>query len=223
MTVPNKATVDLVKDFEGFGAKAYLCPAGVWTIGYGHTAGVKKGQTITKAEAERLLSKDLADFWARMRSSIKVKLSDNQAGALLSFAYNVGVGGFKSSSALREANKGNHDRVPEKLALWNKATVNRKKVVLSGLVRRRAAEGAFYASNSTGMVQRVDEPVGKPATQSTTVGAAVGTVLVTVGGAAAAQNTGFGTIALLGMIVVVAGLAFYIIRERVKKSKMDGV
>lgn len=133
----------LVKSFEGCYLEAYLCPAKVWTIGYGHTGTVEKGQTITKDEAERLLIKDLA--WAEnvVERHVKVELSAYQFDALTSFVFNVGEGAFKGSTLLRELNRGNYDAVPRQLLRWNKA--GKPKKTLKGLTRRRMAEAALWS------------------------------------------------------------------------------
>lgn len=132
----------LVKSFEGCYLEAYLCPAKVWTIGYGHTDNVEKGQTITKEEAERLLIKDLA--WAEnvVEKHVKVELTAHQFDALTSFVFNVGEGAFNGSTLLRELNKGRYEAVPGQLLRWNKA--GKPKRTLKGLTRRRMAEAALW-------------------------------------------------------------------------------
>lgn len=144
----NQAAIDLIKEFEGFRANAYHDAVGVWTIGYGHTsrAGepkVKPGMRITRAEGERILKKDVAKFAAgveRVLGDDADKLNDNQFGAIVSFAYNVGIGNLKRSSVLKAIRRGDLDAVPAKLKLWNKAGGK----VLNGLVRRRKAEGELF-------------------------------------------------------------------------------
>ena len=132
----------LVKSFEGCYLEAYLCPAKVWTIGYGHTDNVEKGQTITKEEAERLLIKDLA--WAEnvVEDALKVPVTAHQFDALTSFVFNVGEGAFRKSTLLRELNRGNYDAVPRQLLRWDKA--GKPKRTLKGLTRRRVAEAALW-------------------------------------------------------------------------------
>ena len=144
----NQAAIDLIKEFEGFRANAYRDAVGVWTIGYGHTsrAGdpkVKPGMRITRAEGEHILKKDVAKFAAgveRVLGDDADKLNDNQFGAIVSFAYNVGIGNLKRSSVLKAIRRGDLDAVPSKLKLWNKAGGK----VLKGLVRRRKAEGELF-------------------------------------------------------------------------------
>jgi len=97
---------ELIKGFEGFSPKAYLCPAGVPTIGYGHTGNVRPEDTVTQTEADALLEKDLEKFEAGVRKLVKVPLNDNQFAALVSFAYNVGLGNLGTSTLLKQLNEG---------------------------------------------------------------------------------------------------------------------
>lgn len=137
--------IALVKRFEGFRQEAYRDPAGVWTIGYGHTGRaapppVEPGMTVTPEEGEAILRADLDHFVARAGPLIERPVTANQFSALISFAFNVGVGNFKRSSVLLAVNEGRLDEVPGRLALWNKAGGR----VLKGLVRRRMAEGELF-------------------------------------------------------------------------------
>ena len=135
----NKA-VELVKGFDGFSPKAYLRPAGVPTIGYGHTGNVRPDDTITPEEAESLLEKDLAKFDAGIKKSVKVPLNENQLAALTSFAYNVGLGAFNNSTLLKQLNEGHYELAADQLLRWTKAGGKE----LKGLVTRRAAERAVF-------------------------------------------------------------------------------
>lgn len=139
----NHKAIELIKKFEGCKLKAYLCPANVPTLGYGHTDGVKLGDVITEAEAERLLINDLMQLEAQVKRLLTKPVTDNQLGALVSFAYNVGVGNLKSSTILKKVNSGDYLAADEFLK-WNKATVNGKKTVLSGLTNRRKAERELF-------------------------------------------------------------------------------
>ncbi|MCQ8103011.1 glycoside hydrolase family protein [Methylomonas sp. SURF-2] len=142
----NSAGMALVRNFEGLKLEAYLCPAGVWTIGYGHTKGVKKGDKITEAEADKLLEQDLGQCGEQVEKHVRVPLHDNQFAALASFVFNAGVGSLISSTLLRRLNSGDYDCVPSELAKWVKALNPKtgKKVALPGLVKRRAAEGQLW-------------------------------------------------------------------------------
>ncbi len=137
----------LIKRFEGFRADAYRCPAGVWTIGYGHTSAagppaVTGAMTITRAEADEILRRDVDEFAREVAASLRVPLDDRQFSALVSFAYNVGITNFRKSSALAAVNARDLESVPRRLQLWNKA----RGRVLPGLVKRRAAEAQLFLS-----------------------------------------------------------------------------
>jgi len=136
--------LDLIKQFEGLKLTAYVCPAGVLTIGYGTTAGVTPGMTITAERAEQLLRQDIAKFERGVRDSVKVPLTENQFSALVSFAYNVGLGAFRTSTLLRLLNKGEYAQAAEQFGRWNKAGGK----VLPGLTRRRAAERKLFEVTS---------------------------------------------------------------------------
>jgi lysozyme len=162
----NRRGLDLVKQFEGFYPEAYLCPAGVWTIGYGHTRGVRQGQTATEEEAEAMLRQDLSEAAEDVERLISVPLNDNQFSALVSFAFNAGAGNLQQSTLRRKLNVGNYEEIPFELNRWVKATdpVSGKKRTLRGLVRRRSAEGDLWLTPDEadetgeilGMPQRVD-------------------------------------------------------------------
>ena len=145
----NRLTLHLIRRFEGFRARAYRDAAGVWTIGYGHTsmAGppqVSPGMRITRAEAERILRQDVERFAHQVARvlgpDVMARLNDNQFGALVSFAFNVGIGNLKRSAVLRAVREGRFDDVPRLLMRWTKAGGRR----LRGLVRRRRAEGRLW-------------------------------------------------------------------------------
>ncbi len=134
--------IELIKSFEGLRLKAYKCPAGVWTIGYGHTKGVKEGDVITEQEAEDMLKKDVVGFEINVRGAVIPNLNDHQYDALTSFAYNVGLGNFRKSTLLRLINSGITVRedITNQFMRWVYA--GGKK--LTGLVRRRTAEAELY-------------------------------------------------------------------------------
>jgi len=132
--------LDLIKSFEGLRLSAYKCPADVWTIGYGTTAGVKQGQTITKERADELLREDVARFEAQVLRLVKVPLTQGQFDALTSFVYNLGAGNLGNSTLLRLLNAGDYKGAAAQFDRWNKAGGK----VLAGLVRRRAAERALF-------------------------------------------------------------------------------
>lgn len=132
--------VDLIKEFEGFSAKAYQDVVGVWTIGYGSTKNVKPGDTITKAEAERRLREELVEYEQVVEKSCTVRPNQNQFDALVSFCYNIGPGNFRKSSVLKAHNRSDFQAAARAFALWNRAGGK----VLPGLTRRRMAEATLY-------------------------------------------------------------------------------
>lgn len=132
--------IALIKKFEGYSLTAYRCPAGVWTIGYGHTGGVKKGDYITREQAEKLLREDLRAFERGVRSRLTVDVNQNQFDALVSFAYNVGVIALSKSTLLRKLNSGDFEGAAAEFPRWNKASGK----VLKGLVKRRKAEQDLF-------------------------------------------------------------------------------
>ena len=133
--------VELVKRFEGFEAKAYKCPAGVWTIGYGHTEGVNPGDVITEAKAAILLKEEL-NLFANKVEKLLTKATQGQFDALVSFAYNLGVNNLRNSTLLKLHNAGNYAAAKLEFNRWNRAAGK----VLEGLVKRRAAEAQLYGS-----------------------------------------------------------------------------
>lgn len=143
-----KSCVELVKKYEGCRLQAYKCPAGVWTIGYGHTKDVRQGMQITEDEAERLLVSDLQLFGGDVRKLVKVPISQNQFDALVSFAFNVGsdidsdtiADGLGDSTLLKKFNAGDVDGAAKEFLKWNKAGGK----VLAGLTKRRQAEHDLF-------------------------------------------------------------------------------
>ncbi len=134
----------LIKRFEGLRLNAYKCPADVPTIGYGSTGPhVKMGMCITEAEAERLLLEDLDRF---ERGVVKAggTMTPGQFSALVSFAFNLGLGALQGSTLLKKHLAGDYDGAAKEFARWNKAGGR----VLPGLVTRRAAEANLYRGQS---------------------------------------------------------------------------
>jgi lysozyme len=136
------AAVKLIKDFEGLRLNAYVCAAGKRTIGYGHVILPGDGhmEHITEAEADALLEKDLGRFCEGVERLITLPLADNQFGALVSFAFNAGLGALAKSTLRRKLNAGDYAAVPGELMKWTKAGGKE----LSGLVRRRKAEAELW-------------------------------------------------------------------------------
>lgn len=130
--------IDLIKKFEGCRLTAYKCPAGVWTIGYGHTEGVSEGQRISQEQAEKYLVEDLVKYEKYVEIYVDLELNQNQFDALVSFTYNCGAGNLKKLVKYR-----NHEQIANALLLYNKASGK----VLNGLVRRRAEEQELFLTN----------------------------------------------------------------------------
>jgi lysozyme len=161
--------IALIKQWEGLKLEAYLCPAGVWTIGYGHTGkAAREGSRIIPAHAELLLKQDLRKFEAAINEAVEVPLEQHQFDALVSLVYNIGIGAFQKSTLLRVLNAGNYDAVPEQFMRWNKAG----KRVLAGLVNRRAAEVGLWAKGSFVASREVEATTASPIGSDTVKGAA---------------------------------------------------
>ncbi len=138
----------LLKKFEGCKLKAYRCPAGVCTIGYGHTSAagnptVVDGLTIRQDQAEAILRSDLVKYETAVHNMVEQPLTQHQFDVLVDFAYNAGVGNLKSSTLLKKVNAGQFDAVPAELMKWTKGGGK----VLAGLVRRRQAESSWWLSH----------------------------------------------------------------------------
>ena len=138
--------LDLIKDFEGFSSSAYLCAAKIPTIGWGNTfyadgTKVKLGDQISKTDALKLLeviaNRDFAD---KIFPYIKVKVTQNQFDAMVSLAYNIGVGNFSKSTLLKKVNAGDFVGASNEFLRWNKAGGK----VLLGLTRRREREKQLF-------------------------------------------------------------------------------
>ena len=137
--------IELIKEFEGCRLTAYKCPAGVWTIGYGHTGtvdgkAIASGMTISAAKATELLKADLATYEAAVNSYVTAPITQNMFDALVSFAFNCGSGALKSSTLLKKLNGKDYSGAAAEFPKWNKAGGK----VLNGLVRRRAREQQLF-------------------------------------------------------------------------------
>ena len=128
--------LNLIKKFEGCRLKAYRCPAGVLTIGYGHTKGVKSGQVITQAQAEELLRQDIVNFCKKVDKYDKIyHFNENEYNALLSFVFNIGNLNQLTANGTRSKKV-----IGEKMKLYTKAGGK----TFNGLVRRRNEEYELY-------------------------------------------------------------------------------
>ena len=179
MKISKRGLDELIQEFEGYHSKqadgscrAYKCPAGVWTCGYGCTEGVNQHTQWTKAEAEAALAHEMAKHEANVERLVKVPLNQGQFDAMVSLCYNIGVGNLGKSSLLKHLNAGDYARAASHFADWKYSRVDDAKLaglmkvkrgtkaVLPGLVKRRAAEAAMFleAIPDVGMVQKVDPP-----------------------------------------------------------------
>ena len=127
--------LNLIKSFEGCRLTAYKCPAGVWTIGWGHTGGVKPGQKITQAEADQMLVSDMAAYESKVNKYSKYNWNQNEFDALTSFAYNVG-----SIDQLTANGTRSRAEIAAKITQYNKGGGK----VLAGLTKRREAEKKLF-------------------------------------------------------------------------------
>ena len=150
--------VELIKKYEGCRLEAYKCPAGVWTIGYGHTAGVKAGDKITQEKADELLRADLEKFEKKVEKyDGKYHWTQNEFDALVSFAFNIG-----SIDQLTANGTRSRETIAEKIVQYNKAAGK----VLTGLTRRRKDEKELFVSGQaageeSGQQDRPKYSVGK--------------------------------------------------------------
>ena len=137
----SEAGLRIIRTFEGCRLQAYRCPAGVWTIGYGHTKGVSQGDVISKADAEHLLRTDLEPVEAEIHA-LRLNLRQNQFDALASFIFNIGTAAFRNKSSVRRyIIEGRTDaEIAEKFLLWHKAN----GVALQGLTNRRKMESDLF-------------------------------------------------------------------------------
>lgn len=136
----SEAGLALIRECEGFRADAYRDAAGVWTIGYGHTGGVRPGDRVTPEEAASLLRADAAIAEAAVARAVGVPLSQGQFDALVSFTFNLGAPALEASTLLRRLNAGNVPGAAAEFARWCHAG----RAVLPGLVTRRARERALF-------------------------------------------------------------------------------
>ena len=136
----NGAGRALIKEFEGLRLQAYLCPAGLWTIGYGHTRTARPGMAVTAEQADWLLDDDLRQVAREVERLVSVPLNDNQFAALVCFTFNVGARHLQQSSLLRLLLRGWYEQVPAQLLRWNKV----RGEAMGGLTRRRAAEARLW-------------------------------------------------------------------------------
>lgn len=225
--------VQLISNAEGCRLRAYRCPAGVPTIGWGHTSGVKLGDSCTQEQADQWLMADITASLAEVREACPGQATDNELGALVSFAFNCR--GWRNSTVVRAHNKGDRQSASRAFGLWNKARIDGVLTVLPGLTARRAAESALYLTPDDGwhqMPQAIEaeskltaSPIARAGVGATAAGT-IG-VLQEIGGgldtvkpvATAAKGFLADTLAIPGPLVpwvlmAVAGLAVWYWRAK---------
>lgn len=197
--------VAMIAEYEqgpggGVALRAYRCPAGVWTCGWGETDGVGPETRWTKAYADQRFCDSLGERVAAVRAMVTMPTTAHELAALVSLAYNIGNAGLQRSSVLMAHNRGDHQAAARAFALWNKAKVNGVLTVLPGLVSRRAREAALYltpdadAMPSPPMPQAVapESSLARSPIASSgaiTAGTGIITALVEQGGSAPAGST----------------------------------
>jgi lysozyme len=142
--------LEAIARFEGLRLSAYLDAAGVPTIGYGHTGGVQMGQTITRARALALLRQDAQTAVEGVRQAVHRDISQGQFDALVSFAFNVGVGAMRGSTLVRKLNAGDRTGAAAEFLKWTRAGGR----VLPGLVARRKIEQAMFLHGAASGVHK---------------------------------------------------------------------
>ena len=157
-----QAGLALIKQYEGCRLAAYRCAVGVWTIGYGHTAGVHSGMTITQAQADAYLQQDIAKFEGYVNNPAYVpiteQLNQNQFDALVSFAFNLGAGNLRKLCKGRTA-----AQIARTMPNYNKAAGK----VLAGLKRRRKAEQKLFNTPDTGTMASATTTMASTTTKNT--------------------------------------------------------
>lgn len=208
----NRETLEHVKRWEGLKLTAYPDPGSrdgtPWTVGYGHVSDghlkVYRGLTISPAQAEAALEYDLNETAAAISDLVKVELTDNQFGALVSFAFNVGIPAFAKSTMLKKLNKGDYAAVPQQMARW----IYNDGKPMDGLVNRRAAEAGLWAKGEFVTSRNVDaQPEAPPIVNKETVSWGAG---ILSGFAAFFAGTGPVQWALAVVLVAAFGIAAYL-------------
>lgn len=145
--------IDLIKRYEGLVTHSYLCPAGRYTIGWGHIKDVKKDDVITEAQAENLLRQDLRLFESKLNYSLQhdnVTLNQNQFDACISFIFNAGFSAFIFSTLYKKLKQGDYEGASDEFLKWvyitkiDKLTGERFKIKLKGLETRRKSEQELF-------------------------------------------------------------------------------
>ncbi len=155
-----------IKRREGERLSAYKDSVGIWTIGVGHTTAagppaVSAGMKITAQQSDEILARDLADVENDLTAAVKVPINQNQFDALASLHFNIGPGSFRSSTLLRKLNAKDYAGAADQFLVWNKGTIDGKKVAINGLTIRRKEERAQFLSTTVASAPE-PAPVPKP-------------------------------------------------------------
>jgi lysozyme len=181
--ITNAAGLSLIRQAEGLRLRAYLCPANVWTIGYGTTAypdkrKVQRGDKCTEQQAADYLANDVKGFERAVAAMVTAPLTENQFSALVSFAYNVGISALRGSTLLRLLNAGDYAGAADQFLRWNRAAGR----VLTGLTVRRRAERALFLTPDSAPLQAVGlmAATDTPTKESTPMLPVLGALLPTI-------------------------------------------
>lgn len=212
----------LIKEFEGFREKAYQDVVGVWTIGYGFTKGVQAGDTMTKAQANARLARELADYEAGVLKATGGNCTQPQFDALCSFAWNVGVKGMAGSSVIKAHNRGDYQAAARAFSLWNRAG----NKVWPGLTRRRAAEAALYLEPEEqdvpqDMPQAVDPESSLARSPIVTVTTGTATIGVAAEAARGVKDIrdSLGEWLPFAIVAALIGAAAFVVWQRIKQRR----
>jgi len=140
LLIPNKKAIDLIKGFESFKPKTYLDVAGVPTIGWGTSKGIKLGMTTTKDQAEEWINRDVAEVESAIKSLLQVSCGENQMCALISLVYNIGIPHFETSTLLKKLNAGDVAGASQEFVRWDHSAGRE----VFGLLNRRIKEQSLF-------------------------------------------------------------------------------
>ena len=143
MLYPPEIASNFVAEQEGFEAMAYKCPAGRWTIGFGHARNVHEGDVITRREAYELLDRDLIRTQEELATLIHIDINENQFIALMSFVYNFGLTKCRTYRLFGMINRGETENIKE---WWPKYCDPKNKKITKGLRDRRMRELNLFLS-----------------------------------------------------------------------------
>ena len=214
--------LDLIKQFEGFRSEAYRDVVGVLTIGYGFTSNVREGDTMTKAQANARLARELSGYELAVKVATDGQCNQNQFDALVSFCWNVGIEGMQRSSVIKAHRRGDYQAAARAFALWNKAGGR----VWPGLTRRRAAEAALYLEpEETEAPQDMPQAVEPESSLARSPIVTVTTGTATIGVAAEAARgvkdirDSLGEWLPFAIVAALIGAAAYVVWQRVKQRR----